>query len=183
MNLIKSKIRWGLDIDDCILEFWNPYCKRFPKPNQSDFEITKNVRKLCFDKDFWVNLPELHRPDFEIELFCTKRINPKQYTREWLIKHDFQVKPIYQQYYQYGSKSKLIKGRVDCFIDDSIKNVIELNTNGIPCLLMDSPANQSYGPIGRVYSLDYEEVMDIYEMFMYQIFPYYKDYINESFTY
>lgn len=172
-----SYLRVGLDLDDTCNEFWNPYIKRFTKPNQTDYEITRNVRKLCFDREFWTTLPVKHRPNFDVTLYCTKRINPKSYSKKWLEDNDYPKAPLYQMYYQYGNKATMIKGRVDVFVDDSIRNVIDMNLAGVPCLLMDSPANQSYGPIGRVYSLDYEEIEDTYNMFIDQVFPNYKKFI------
>jgi uncharacterized HAD superfamily protein len=111
-------------------------------------------------------------------LFCTKRVIPKTWSREYLIKHNIKVKPIYQQWYQYGRKSTLIKGKVDVFIDDSISNMIELNLSGIPCLLMDAENNQKWGPIGRIYSLKYLEIEKAYLEFM-KIFPNFKELVYE----
>lgn len=169
--------RLGLDIDGVLADFFYSYSKVFPKKSQTNREITKNVRKLCYNKEFWTNLPRLHKPNFDVELYCTKRINPKTYTKEWIDYNECPKAPVYQMLYQQGNKATMIKGRVDIFIDDSIDNVIDINLAGIPCLLMDSPYNQDYGPIGRIYSLDYEEIIDTYQMFKYQVFPDYKDFI------
>lgn len=170
MYLEKNKLRIGLDLDDTINYWWSEYIKRFGLP-KNDYEIIRNLqRKLKKDKEFWLNLPLKHYPDFEAELFCTKRIIPKTWSREYLIKHDIKVKPIYQQWYQYGKKSTLIKGKVDVFIDDSISNFIELNLSGVPCLLMDSENNQYWGSIGRIYSLEYEHIEKNYKLFMETIF-------------
>ena len=116
-----NKLRIGLDIDDTLLDFWNEYLKQFGNPKE-DRVITRNVYKLRRNKSFWENLPKLRDIDFEPELYCTKRINPKSYTRKSLINHGFPVRPIYQMYYQKGNKADLIKGRVDVFVDDSISN-------------------------------------------------------------
>ena len=64
----------------------------------------------------------------------------------------------------------MLKGRVDVHIDDSIKVFKDLNSKGIPCLLMDSPFNQEWGPIGRIYSLNLEEIEDVYHLFMNTVF-------------
>jgi hypothetical protein len=69
-------------------------------------------------------------------------------------------------YYQQGNKATMIKGRVDVFVDDSISNFIKLNLSGVPCLLIDQPDNQSWGPIGRIYSLNKEEILDAYNLFI-----------------
>ena len=171
-------LRCGLDLDDTINFWWPEYVKLFGTP-KNDYEVIKNIqRKLKKDKDFWLNLPIKHYPDFEAELFCTKRVIPKTWSREYLIKHNIKVKPIYQQWYQYGRKSTLIKGKIDVFIDDSISNMIELNLSGIPCLLMDAENNQKWGPIGRIYSLKYLEIEKAYLEFM-KIFPNFKELVYE----
>lgn len=172
-------LKIGLDLDDTINFWWSEYVKRFGPP-KNDFEVIKNLqKKLKKDKEFWINLPLKHYPNFEAELFCTKRIIPKQWSREYLIKHNIKVKPIYQQWYQYGKKSTLIKGRVDVFIDDSISNFIELNLSGIPCLLMDSENNKSWGPIGRVYDLKYDTIVSTYNEFMENYFNDFKFIVDE----
>lgn len=159
-------MRIGLDLDGTIDDFWNPYIKRFGYPKK-DSEVTKNVMQiLSKDREFWLNLPILRTIDFIPELYCTKRVNPKTWTRKWLIKNGFPNRPIYQMYYQQGNKAAMIKGRVDIFIDDSISNFIKLNLSGVPCLLIDQPDNQEWGPIGRIYTLSKEEILDTYNLFI-----------------
>lgn len=159
-------LKIGLDLDDTINYWYSSYIKIFGTP-KNDSEIIRNIqKKLKKDKDFWLNLPLKNYPNFEPELFCTKRIIPKKWSREYLQMHGIKIKPIYQQWYQKGKKSCLIKGKVDVFIDDSIENMIELNKAGIPCLLMDSELNKNWGPIGRIYSLDYEEIYSAYIEFL-----------------
>ena len=157
-------LRIGTDCDGVIDDFWNPYIEKFGEP-KSDFEITKNVqRKLQYDKEFWTNLPVLHRPNFDITLYCTKRTSLKSYLRQWLENNEFPVAPIYQVLYQKGDKAPYIKGKVDIFIDDSIDNFLSINQAGIPCLLMDNPSNQHFGPMLRIHSLDYDEILDAYNL-------------------
>lgn len=168
-------LKIGLDLDDTVNYWWSEYLKlyRFPKNN---WEITRNIqRELKFNKEFWVNLPVKNYPNFEVTLFCTKRVIPKKWSKEFLKKNNIPTAPIYQQWYQLGKKSTLIKGRVDVFIDDSIENMIELNLAGIPCLLMDSENNQDWGPIGRVFSLNYDHILETYELFMKTSFKNFKD--------
>lgn len=159
------KLRVGFDIDQCIADFINPYISRFGS-TELDHRITWNCENILkHDKSFWVNLPVIQKPNFEFALYCTKRVNPKSYTREFIIKNNLPDVPIYQQVCQCASKAPLIKGKIDVFCDDSISNFLDLNRKGIPCLLVDTPYNQEWGPIGRIYSLDYEEIEDTYYLF------------------
>ena len=156
-------MRICLDIDDTIANWFDSYIAVFGNP-KSDYEITKNVRKLRYNKVFWETLPVLERINFEPCCYCTKRINPKIYTKNWLVKNDFPVKPVYQMYYQKGNKATLIKGRCDVLIDDSIDNVIQAINSGLPALLIDRPHNQSKTSLFRIYSLDEDEIRYAYEL-------------------
>ena len=163
-------LRIGLDIDDCLADFMGSYLERFGKPKR-DYEITKNVQQVLIkDKQFWENLPVINTLDFVPELYCTKRVNSKVYTKNWLKKNNFPNKPVYQVFCQMKNKADLIKGRVDVFIDDSVSNFIAMNLAGVPCLLYNKEYNQDWGPIGRVYSLDYNHIEETYKMFMETMF-------------
>ena len=54
--------------------------------------------------------------------------------------------------------------RVDVFIEDSPHQWKSLNMSGIPCLLINGDNNKEYGPVLKIYSLDYEEIEDAYYM-------------------
>lgn len=172
-------LKIGLDIDDTICDFLGPYFERFGTPKK-DCEITKNVSRILIkDKDFWMNLPIIHRPNFNPALYCTKRVHSKVWSKQFLEKNEIPVAPIYQVFSQTSSKAPRIKGRVDVFIDDSISNFIDLNLNGIPCLLMDGKHNQGWGPVGRVFSLDKSEIEECYDLFRSTMFDYFKELVYE----
>ena len=168
-------LKIGFDLDDTINSWYPCYLKRFGQP-KNDYEITKNVQRILkHDKQFWLDLPLKNMPDFQPTLFCTARVIPKSWTKRWLEEHNIPMAPVYQKYGYAGSKAPLIKGRVDVFVEDSLKNFIDLNLNGIPCLLIDSPANQQWGPIGRIFSLNYDEIEEAYNLFMETVFPNFKN--------
>ena len=160
---MNHKLKIGLDIDDTLVDFMGEYLKMFGEPKQ-DSTITKHVYKLKNNKEFWENLPKLREIDFIPTLYCTKRINPKTFTKKSLIKHGFPIKPIYQMYYQKGNKAKLIKGKVDVFIDDSVSNFKQLNESGVFCLLIDAPHNQHISTPFRIYDLNYETILKKYDL-------------------
>ena len=173
--MIPKSFKCGLDIDDVLAEFMQTYLDRFGTP-KSDSEITRNVHhKLKYDREFWLNLPVIQLPNFTPTLFCTKRINNKEWTKKWLSNAGLANIPVYQMYNQSGNKATMIKGRVDVFIDDSISNMIKLNLSGVPCLLMDKEYNREWGPFGRIYSLDQEEIYETYMLFINTIFKNFKD--------
>ena len=157
-------IQVGLDLDDTIFNFTEGYLKRFKKFPKYDWAITRNVTHiLSKERDFWVNLPVMRRPvGFEPKLYCSSRVNKKSWTKKALEINDLPNSPLYQIPGYKLSKVKTLKGKVDVFVDDSVKNFIDLNLNGVPCLLMDSLNNQDWGPICRIYSLQQDEIEDAY---------------------
>lgn len=170
-------MRIGLDIDDVLADFMGTYLNRFGNP-KCDFEITKNVQRVLIkDKQFWLNLPVINNIDFIPELYCTKRVNPKNWTRQWLLDNGFPNKNIYQVICQVRNKADYIKGKVDVFIDDSLSNFIKMNLAGVPCLLLDKEYNRDWGPVGRIYSLRQEEIEDAYKVLMETVFKNFKNLI------
>ncbi len=172
------KLRIGLDIDDTIADFNTGYIQRFGKWPKQDWCVTRNVQNiLIHERDFWLNLPVKRIPDFTPRLFCSARVNSRRWTKTYLTNLGF-TSPLYQVPGYHISKAKTLKGRVDVFIDDSLKNFIDLNLNGIPCLLIDSSNNREWGPIGRIYSLKEQEIEECYHLFIDTIFPKFKEILN-----
>lgn len=163
---MKKKLKIGLDIDDCLAGFWDAYCQyfevdKYPK-RLEDKIITRNVERILkYDRNFWLNLPVINRPDFIPELYCTKRVNNKQWTKLWLKLNGFPDRPVYQMQYQYGNKADLIKGRVDVFVDDSLRNVMQMQASGIPTLLYHTDRTKDF-PMFKVFSLCEDEIIDAY---------------------
>ena len=46
-------------------------------------------------------LKEFKNMDVDVTLYCTKRLIPKAWSKEYLKNHNIPVRPIYQQWYQY----------------------------------------------------------------------------------
>lgn len=171
-----NQLRISLDIDGCICDFYNPYIEKFGVPKR-DSDITKNVvGKLSSDKEFWLTLPVINIPTFKVHQYTTARCIPKSWIKLYLSNNEMPKAPVYQLYSHCLSKVPRIKmGGCNLHIDDSLKVFIDCNLHGIPCLLMDNPSNREWGPIGRIYSLDKEEVGECYSLFMKTMFPHFKE--------
>ena len=160
-------LKVGLDLDQTICDFMGPYLKMFGKPTK-DSIITKHVmRDLRNNKDFWLNLPIINRPNFNVTLYCTARVNKKLWNKRYIYNNNLPTAPVYQVYGHGLSKAPLIKGRVDVFIDDSVMHFEDLNSKGIPCLLINSEFNQNYNTKYRIYSLDIDEIKATYNSMLY----------------
>ena len=165
-------LRIGLDIDNTLAGFDEAYITRFKRWPNKDWAITRNVEHILIkERNFWLDLPVHRRPDFTPKLYSSARVNNKRWTKKYLKDNDFPNAPLFQVPGYKLSKARVLKGRVDVFIEDSIKNFKDLNSKGIPCLLIDTPRNQEWGPIGRIYNLDYNHIKETYYLFMETIFP------------
>jgi hypothetical protein len=169
-------LRISMDLDGCLCDFYGPYLSRFGTPKE-DSIITKNVNTvLAHDKDFWMNLPVINTLKWCPKQYTTARIIRKQWIKEYLEAKMFPKAPIYQVHgYGLSKYSKIKQGGCHLHIDDSLSVFIDLNSKGIPCLLLDTPSNKEWGPIGRIYSLDKDEIEDTYQLFKDTLFPYFKE--------
>ncbi len=169
-----------MDIDGVLADFYGPYLSRFGNPKE-DSEITRNVNTILVnDKDFWMNLPVLNELSFTPRQYTTARVIKKQWIKEYLSKELFPKAPVYQIHgYGLSKYAKVKMGGCQVHIDDSLQVYMDLNLKGIPCLLLDSPENRHWNePVGRIYSLDKNEIEDTYHLFKQTIFPYFKEFIQ-----
>lgn len=161
-----TKIRIGLDIDDVLCKWEETYCKYFNinfLQEHDDELINYNVKNvLSKNKDFWINIPLKHRIDFYPELYCTKRCIPLSWTKEFLKKNNFPIRPIIQIDYQ-DNKSRYLKDKVDLFIDDSVSNFQDITNENIKCFLMDSNSNKNFTSKYRIYSITKNNIVKKYK--------------------
>ena len=160
----RKKIRVALDIDDTLVDWRGAHEKKF-KCNLSEmteYQITKQVVKCRYDREFWSNLKLIEKPDFIPELYCTKRINSKNYTKTCFNNLQLPLRPIYQIYYQQANKARYIKGRCDVLIDDSYSNVKACIDRGLPALLITRPHNAHINTPYRINTLKYKDIADKY---------------------
>lgn len=163
-------------MDGVLVDFYNHYMSKFGEP-KSDLEITKNVMGILRkDRDFWLSQPLINMPNFTPTCYCTARVISKEWIKKQLEINDLPKAPIYQVFgYAISKAPQIRRSGAQVHIDDSIRVFKDLNMKGIPCLLLDTPDNQDWGPVGRIYTLDKEEIEDIYHLFINTMFPYFKE--------
>ena len=164
MIKLREHLRVSFDVDGVLADFETAYLKRFKKWPKYDWAITRNVVNiLSKERDFWVNLPVIRRPEgFVPKLYCSSRVNRKCWSKKAIEINDLPNSPLYQVPGYHIPKSKYIKGRIDVFIEDSPHQWAALNKAGIPCLLIDGDNNKKFGPILKIQSLDYDEIEDAF---------------------
>lgn len=169
-------LKISLDMDGVLVDFYNHYISKFGIP-KSDLEITKKVMNVLIkDKEFWMTQPIINIPNFNPCCYCTSRIIPKRWIKQQIEINNLPKAPIYQVFgYAISKYNQIKRSGAHVHIDDSLLVFIDLNKRGIPCLLLDSPNNQEWGPIGRIYSLNKNEIEDTYHLFINTMFPYFKE--------
>lgn len=170
------RLKVSYDLDDTLVSFKGYYESVYGIP-KCDSDITKNVMgPLRKDRDFWLNQPLIRIPD-KVHNYCTARVISKDWIKKQLEINNLPKAPIYQVFGVNLSKyPKLMKSGADVHIDDSIRVFKDLNSKGFPCLLIDSPHNQDIDmPFGRIYSLDKDEIEEVFHLFKKTIFPYFKE--------
>lgn len=173
-------LKCSLDLDGTVVDFYNHYISNFGTP-KTDLEITKNVAgPLRKNRNFWLTQPVINVPNFIPHCYCTARVISKELIKQQIKINNLPKAPIYQVFgFKLSKYDQLRRSGAEVHIDDSLSVFIDLNSKGIPCLLLDTPNNQSWDePVGRVFSLDKDEIEDIYYLFMQTIFPYFKEFIK-----
>ena len=151
-----------LDLDGVVADFEKHFLTYFNLPEHSptdwnDYRFRKNIHKICNNEDFWLSCPPLIKPEeiiYPITGYCTARDCSKEIIEKWLDLNKFPAGEILNVGLDV-SKIEILKEKCDIFLDDSIKNFVELNSNGINCYLMSRPHNIKYNVgvkrINRIY--------------------------------
>ena len=116
---------------------------------------------LKHDRKFWTGLDVKNRIDFVPELYCSKRVNPKRWSKEWLRKNNFPDRPFYQMFYQHGNKANMIRGKADVLVDDSYGNVEKCIKSGFPALWYKDHRSPNDPPF-TIYSLTKSEIISTF---------------------
>lgn len=150
--------RISLDIDDCCADFLgyfqqyfnttlNPYWK-------GSYKMEEMLNKIKDDKDFWLNIPVLHRPPVEVDLYVSSRSIPVEWTMEWLQKNGFPCAPVVHVPWNESKIEVLKEYKIDVHCDDKVQNYRDCIREGIFCYLVTAPHN-TYLDVGsrRIESL------------------------------
>ena len=141
----------GLDIDEVLADFVGAWCDRYgtepPSFWKYDYESDKKFDELRLDKEFWMNIRPLVRPEdlmFEPHCYITGRIVPTEWTMEWISKNGFATVPVISIGHN-GSKVEHIKeSGADIFVDDRYDTYRELTEAGLCCYLISRKHNLKY---------------------------------------
>lgn len=138
-----------LDIDEVVCDWQGGYREFTGEPLtgyywDSQYNTPEKLQELAQNKDFWLNLKVLNRPDFVPHAYVSSRGIPVEWTKEWIEKNDLPCRPVIHVPWGASKVEELLKLKADIFIDDRIDNVVDAQKAGITSFLMSASHNQHY---------------------------------------
>ena len=154
-----------LDIDEVVCGWGKGYTEYTGKRIQSSFwdsryGFSKELDELAQNKEFWLDLPVIRKPDFVPHAYVSSRSIPVEWTQEWLEKNELPCRPVYHVPFNTSKVEVLKEIGAEFFIDDRFENFIEVQNSGICSFLMDAKHNQFYD-VGykRIYDLQLRNII------------------------
>lgn len=141
-----------LDIDGVIAAFEEHFLEWFGYEgihanDWNDPIFRRKFDEISNNEKFWSSLPALETPHsitYPIAGYCTSRSIPIEMTQRWLDNQRFPTGKLISLKLGESKVAALKEAGCEFFIDDSIKNFIELQSNGINCFLKTRPHNEKY---------------------------------------
>lgn len=141
-----------LDIDGILADYESHFLDKLNLPTHhptdwNDYRFRDGFDKIKQDEQFWLTIPKLIEPrdiSYPIEGYCTSRPISNEVTQQWLNENGFPKGELINVGIDGNLKSQALKDKCDVFIDDSIKNFVDLHNNGITCFLKTRPHNEKY---------------------------------------
>lgn len=162
------KLNIYLDIDDVVADWIPTFCKRYncPIPTSwvNPYITSERLRELSKDKNFWVSLPLRHVANFRPKGYLSARGIPKKWTYEFMKLNKIPGRSnINQVPWNYSKINKLKELKCDIFIDDKPETFEDCHKAGIFCLLMDAPHNQFIDTKYRIFNLDINNILQLWQ--------------------
>jgi hypothetical protein len=138
-----------LDIDEVVCGWTEGYRKHTGKTLasgywDSSYGVSADLKELAKDKEFWLGLPCIARPDFIPHAYISSRGIPVEWTMEWIEKNGLPTRPVYHVDWNHSKVDKLKEVGAEYFVDDRFENFVEAQKAGVCSFLMDAPHNQHY---------------------------------------
>lgn len=144
----------GLDIDEVLCDWLNPWKKRFDIETATSWYFDRHIRGRFEEmitnnelNDFYLDLKPLIKSEdlpFVPDCYITSRPVSAEISEQWLDKHGFPTKKVYCVGVGQSKVEIAKEAGIDLFVDDSYDNFVALNNGGIFCYLYDAPHNQKY---------------------------------------
>jgi hypothetical protein len=156
-----------LDIDGVLADFEKAFLELF---NVTDYKITDwddwlfrdNFNETIQNKEFWQTISPIIKPEeikYPISGYVTARPIEDQITQAWLNLFGFPKVELINVGMDQSKLQVLRDKKCNVFVDDSIKNFIECQSNEILCYLMTRPHNEKYD-VGHYRVNNFQEFLN-----------------------
>lgn len=142
-----------LDIDGILADYEKHFLEYLDLPKHhptdwNDVRFRDHWKDIVDDANFWATIPRIIDPmdlQYPVAGYITSRPCSNELTLKWLTDNGYPTAPI-ENVYPSKPKSEVLKQKEGIIItlDDSIKNFIDYQANGINCHLMTRPHNAKY---------------------------------------
>lgn len=154
-----------LDIDEVVCDWQGGYRKKtghaLPANYwDSQYNTGAELEILAEDKEFWLGLDCLRRPDFVPHAYVSSRSIPVEWTMQWLELNQLPCKPVIHVPWGASKVEKLQQLGAEIFIDDKFDNFADAMRAGINSFMMDASHNKFYD-VGyrRIYDLKLRNIV------------------------
>ena len=155
----------ALDLDDTVADFLGAYKAHYNLSKDIkqwffSYKTPDNLKLLEKNKEFWVNMPVLHIPDFTPAFYISSREIPVEWSKEFLEKNNLPCKDVFHVGYSESKNEILQSQNCQLFIDDKLENIISAQKAGIASYLMDNGNNRNFAMgYRRVYDLKIKNIL------------------------
>lgn len=152
-SYLKAK-RIGLDVDEVCANWVEAWCTLWNLPIPDSWLFHRSIKDSFISlenqgkiNEFMLNLKPLFDPKmlpFEPYCYITCRHVENAITEQWLDLNGFPASPVFTVKNRIDKIAIAKEQKLDFFIDDNYETFVDMNNNGICCLLMDAQHNRKY---------------------------------------
>jgi len=136
-----------LDVDEVVCDWQGGYRKFTGEKLEanywdSSYNTTDKLNELASNKEFWMGLECIRKPDFIPHAYVSSRGIPVEWTKEWLESKGLPCREVIHVPWGSSKVEALKKLGAEIFIDDRFENFREVQNAGITSFLMDASHNR-----------------------------------------
>lgn len=147
-----------LDVDEVVCDFLTGLQGAYPqfvREEQQTYALPEYVdfNALWDNAEFWLNLPVLDIPEFEVAGYVSHRPFDVSVTERWLKGNRLPSAPVYHVINSDDKCELLLNLDADLYIDDKVETFLQCYTSGINVYIYSQPWNRQLITTKRVNKL------------------------------
>lgn len=147
-----------LDVDEVVCNFMHGIEIIYPELKKRDvtkYELPKIVdwETIYSNTNFWLNLPVLDKPTFQVSGYLSHRLFDIATTKAWLLLNEFEDTDVLHVPSSSHKVEVLLSYRCDLYVDDKPETFLQCQQAGINVFLYDQPWNRHIKTSKRIHKL------------------------------